>query len=173
MAKYPEATAVRDQSQAFDYVQNKAFRVAILDTQEALRRPRPSTEIRRSRGEVGLLPALARLRALRAAAKPRRSAWPRSRPATKRRILDGYTGGETSKRFILHYNFPPFSVGETGRIGGPGRREIGHGALAERSVEPVIPTENGFPVRHPRLQRDHGIERLDLDGLASAAGVSP
>ena len=56
--------------------------------------------------------------------------------------FDGYTGGETKKNFILHYNFPNFSVGETGRISAPGRREIGHGALAERSVRPVIPSED-------------------------------
>jgi polyribonucleotide nucleotidyltransferase len=53
--------------------------------------------------------------------------------------FDSYTGGETSKKFILHYNFPNYSVGETGRISGPGRREIGHGALAERSIEPMLP----------------------------------
>jgi polyribonucleotide nucleotidyltransferase len=53
--------------------------------------------------------------------------------------FDAFTGGETTKKFILHYNFPNFSVGETGRISGPGRREIGHGALAERSIEPMIP----------------------------------
>src|SRR5207249_108699 len=47
--------------------------------------------------------------------------------------------------FILHYNFPPFSVGETGRTSGPGRREIGHGALAERSLVPVLPPEDVFP----------------------------
>src|SRR2546429_9917192 len=47
-------------------------------------------------------------------------------------------------RSILHYNFPPFSVGETGRTGGASRREIGHGALAERSLEPVVPGENDF-----------------------------
>lgn len=58
--------------------------------------------------------------------------------------LDAYTGGETEKRFILHYNFPNFSVGETGRIAGPGRREIGHGALAERSIAPMLPLDN-FP----------------------------
>ncbi|MGC8742689.1 MAG: polyribonucleotide nucleotidyltransferase [Verrucomicrobiia bacterium] len=52
--------------------------------------------------------------------------------------LDAYTGGETEKKFILHYNFPNFSTGETGRISGPGRREIGHGALAERSIEPLV-----------------------------------
>ncbi len=55
--------------------------------------------------------------------------------------FDAYTGGETKKQFLLHYNFPNFSVGETGRISGPGRREIGHGALAERSVRPMVPVE--------------------------------
>ncbi len=59
--------------------------------------------------------------------------------------MDAWTGGPTEKKFILHYNFPPFSVGETGRTGSPGRREIGHGALAERSVEPMIPDEVDFP----------------------------
>ena len=54
--------------------------------------------------------------------------------------FDSYTGGATEKKFILHYNFPNFSVGETGRISGPGRREIGHGALAERSLEPMVPS---------------------------------
>jgi len=53
--------------------------------------------------------------------------------------FDSYTGGDSTKRFLLHYNFPNFSVGETGRISGPGRREIGHGALAERSIEPMLP----------------------------------
>ena len=52
---------------------------------------------------------------------------------------------ETSKRFMLHYNFPPFSVGEVGFMRGPGRREIGHGALAERALAPVIPDEKSFP----------------------------
>jgi polyribonucleotide nucleotidyltransferase len=56
--------------------------------------------------------------------------------------FDSYTGGASEKKFILHYNFPNFSVGETGRISGPGRREIGHGALAERSLEPMVPAEN-------------------------------
>ena len=58
---------------------------------------------------------------------------------------DAYTGGPNEKRFMLHYNFPHFSVGETGRIMGPGRREIGHGALAERSIAPVIPNIEDFP----------------------------
>jgi polyribonucleotide nucleotidyltransferase len=53
--------------------------------------------------------------------------------------------GEASKRFMLHYNFPPFSVGEVGFMRGPGRREIGHGALAERALLPLIPAETAFP----------------------------
>ncbi|OIO59703.1 MAG: polyribonucleotide nucleotidyltransferase [Verrucomicrobia bacterium CG22_combo_CG10-13_8_21_14_all_43_17] len=59
--------------------------------------------------------------------------------------LDGLTGGAQSKSFLLHYNFPPFSVGETGRFGFTSRREIGHGALAERSLLPVLPPEEDFP----------------------------
>ena len=53
--------------------------------------------------------------------------------------------GEESKRYMHHYNFPPYSTGETGRFGQPGRREIGHGALAERALMPVLPTEADFP----------------------------
>lgn len=59
-------------------------------------------------------------------------------------ILDGL-GVEDSKRYIHHYNFPPYSVGETRPMRGPGRREIGHGALAERALEPMIPSEEEFP----------------------------
>ncbi|MEY4088207.1 MAG: hypothetical protein RJB55_478 [Verrucomicrobiota bacterium] len=66
-------------------------------------------------------------------------------PTKDAQELDGLTGGAKSKSFILHYNFPPFSVGETGRFGAPGRREVGHGALAERSLVPVLPPEDAFP----------------------------
>ena len=59
--------------------------------------------------------------------------------------LELLESGETSKRFMLHYNFPPFSVGEVAFLRGPGRREIGHGALAERALAPVIPDEKTFP----------------------------
>jgi len=62
----------------------------------------------------------------------------------KEQRLDGL-GLEESKRFIHHYNFPPFSSGETKRIGSPGRREIGHGALVERAIAPVLPEEEDFP----------------------------
>jgi len=66
-------------------------------------------------------------------------------PTKEAQDMDGLTGGATSKSFILHYNMPPFTVGETGRFIGPGRREIGHGALAERSLVPILPPEDAFP----------------------------
>ena len=60
-------------------------------------------------------------------------------------IIDGLEHEEVTKRFMLHYNFPPYSVGETGRYGAPGRREIGHGALGERALLQVLPSEEEFP----------------------------
>ncbi len=65
-------------------------------------------------------------------------------PMSMRQKLDTLSP-EDHKRFLHHYNFPPFSVGEVRRLGGTGRREIGHGALAERALEPVIPSEEEFP----------------------------
>src|SRR5579884_4023086 len=59
-------------------------------------------------------------------------------------VLDGL-GAQESKRFMHHYNFPPFSTGESKPLRGPGRREIGHGALAERAIAPIIPPQNEFP----------------------------
>jgi polyribonucleotide nucleotidyltransferase len=74
--------------------------------------------------------------------------------------------GETWKSFLLHYNFPSYSVGEVRRISGPGRREIGHGKLAERALEPVIPSEEGFPYT-VRLVSDI----LESNGSSSMATV--
>ncbi len=61
--------------------------------------------------------------------------------------MDAVTGGPSDKRFFLHYNFPPYCVGETGRLGSTSRREIGHGALAERSLEPMLPADYPYSVR--------------------------
>jgi polyribonucleotide nucleotidyltransferase len=66
-------------------------------------------------------------------------------PLSEKQKLDGLDLNKTSKRYIHHYNFPSWSVGETRPSRGPGRREIGHGALAERALLPVIPTEEEFP----------------------------
>ena len=74
--------------------------------------------------------------------------------------------GESYKRFMLHYNFPPFSVGEVGFMRGPGRREVGHGALAERALAPVIPTEAQFPYT-VRVVSDI----LESNGSSSMASV--
>ena len=80
-------------------------------------------------------------------------------------ILDGLDL-ETSKRFMLHYNFPQFSVGETGRYGAPGRREIGHGALGERALAQVIPSEEEFPYTIRVVS-----EILESNGSSSQASI--
>ena len=80
-------------------------------------------------------------------------------------IVDGLAE-EYSKKFMLHYNFPPFCVGEARRIMGPGRREIGHGALAERALEPVLPSPEKFPYTI-RLMSDI----LESNGSSSMASV--
>ncbi|WP_374717642.1 polyribonucleotide nucleotidyltransferase [Neobacillus sp.] len=80
-------------------------------------------------------------------------------------ILDGL-GIEEEKRFMHHYNFPSFSVGETGPIRGPGRREIGHGALGERALEPVIPSEKEFPYTIRLVS-----EVLESNGSTSQASI--
>ncbi len=74
--------------------------------------------------------------------------------------------GESYKKFMLHYNFPPFSVGETGRLGGTGRREIGHGMLGERSLEFVLPDEKDFPYTIRLVS-----EILESNGSSSMATV--
>ena len=80
-------------------------------------------------------------------------------------ILDGLDI-ETEKRFMLHYNFPAFSVGETGRYGSPGRREIGHGALGERALAQVIPSEEVFPYTIRVVS-----EILESNGSSSQASI--
>lgn len=80
-------------------------------------------------------------------------------------VLDGL-GDEEFKRYIHHYNFPPYSTGEARPMRGPGRREIGHGALAERALEPVIPSENDFPYTIRLVS-----EVLSSNGSTSQASV--
>ncbi len=80
-------------------------------------------------------------------------------------IIDGLSM-EDQKRFMLHYNFPPFSVGETGRYGAPGRREIGHGALGEKALAQVIPSEEEFPYTIRVVS-----EILESNGSSSQASI--
>ena len=83
-------------------------------------------------------------------------------------IMDEY-----SKKFMLDYNMPSFAVGEVRPIRGPGRREIGHGALAERSVAPILPGPRRVPLHDPRRLRHPRIQRLELDGLGLRRDAQP
>ncbi|MEN9469896.1 MAG: Polyribonucleotide nucleotidyltransferase [Verrucomicrobiota bacterium] len=142
LAKFPSASKF-EISQAFDYLQKKAFRVSILDRKQRCD-GRGLHEIRALSGEAGVLPRT-HGSAIFARGETQALGIATLAPADEAQMIDSYGGGADTKRFMLHYNFPPFSVGETGRFGGMNRREIGHGALAERSVEPVIPSEKDFP----------------------------
>jgi polyribonucleotide nucleotidyltransferase len=138
----PEATDF-DIEQTFEYIQKKAFRISIMD--KGVRADgRTIDQLRPLYAENSPLPRV-HGSAIFARGETQALAICTLAPADEKQFMDNYAGGETEKRFILHYNFPPFSVGETGRMGGINRREIGHGALAERSIEPVIPDVEDFP----------------------------
>lgn len=125
---------------AFYYIQKEAVRSLILNSGKRLD-GRSFDQIRPISSEVGILPR-SHGSALFARGETQAVTLATLGTGDDMQEFDSYTGGSNEKKFILHYNFPNFSVGETGRISGPGRREIGHGALAERSIEPMIPTQN-------------------------------
>ena len=87
-------------------------------------------------------------------------------PLSEAQRLDGLDGAETSKRYMHHYNFPSYSVGETRPSRGPGRREIGHGALAERALIPVLPNEEEFPYAIRTVS-----ETFESNGSTSQASI--
>jgi polyribonucleotide nucleotidyltransferase len=122
---------------AFYYIQKEAVRSLVLDHGKRLD-GRTFDVVRPISSEVGILPR-AHGSALFARGETQAVSLVTLGTGDDAQEFDSYTGGKNEKKFILHYNFPNFSVGETGRISGPGRREIGHGALAERSIEPMIP----------------------------------
>jgi polyribonucleotide nucleotidyltransferase len=125
---------------AFYYIQKEAVRSLILKDGKRLD-GRAFDVVRPILSEVGILPR-AHGSALFSRGETQTLTLATLGTGDDTQEFDSYTGGDTEKKFILHYNFPNFSVGETGRIAGPGRREIGHGALAERSIEPMMPVEN-------------------------------
>ncbi len=125
---------------AFYYIQKEAVRKLILESGKRLD-GRAFDVVRPISSEVSILPR-AHGSALFARGETQAVTLATLGTGDDTQEFDSYTGGGTEKKFILHYNFPNFSVGETGRITGPGRREIGHGALAERSIESMIPTAN-------------------------------
>jgi polyribonucleotide nucleotidyltransferase len=124
---------------AFYYIQKEAVRGLIMKEGKRLD-GRDLETVRPISGEVGILPR-AHGSALFSRGETQAIVLATLGTGEDAQEFDSYTGGETEKKFILHYNFPNYSVGETGRISGPGRREIGHGALAERSIEPMLPLD--------------------------------
>ena len=161
--KSPEAGSFAI-NQAFEFVEKKTFRASILEKQRRVD-GRGYTDLRPISCEVNALPR-AHGSAIFQRGETQALALATLAPIEEAQMIDAYGGGEQSKRFILHYNFPPFSVGETGRTGGPGRREIGHGALAERSLEPVVPSENEF-----RYAIRVSSEIMESNGSTSMASV--
>lgn len=126
---------------AFYYIQKESVRRLVMEGKRL--DGRNFEQVRPLVSEVGMLPR-AHGSALFSRGETQAVALATLGTTEDAQEFDSYTGGETEKKFILHYNFPNFSVGETGRISGPGRREIGHGALAERSIEPMVPLKE-FP----------------------------
>ncbi|MBT5926328.1 MAG: polyribonucleotide nucleotidyltransferase [Verrucomicrobia bacterium] len=129
-------------SDVFYKIQKEAVRNLVLDDSKRLD-GRQFYDIRPIVSEVGLLPR-AHGSALFTRGETQALCSATLGTLDDSQTFDAYAGGQEEKQFLLHYNFPNFSVGETGRISGPGRREIGHGALAERSIEPLLPKEE-FP----------------------------
>ncbi|HEY0099746.1 MAG TPA: polyribonucleotide nucleotidyltransferase [Pyrinomonadaceae bacterium] len=142
---YPEDAPEQRQmaKKLFDKQKEKIFRDDILDKR---RRPdgRRFSEIRPITCEVGWLP---RVHGSSLFTRGETQAIVTTTLGTKEdeQFMDDLETGEIKRRFLLHYNFPSFSVGEVGRFGSTSRREIGHGALARRALEPVLPEESEFP----------------------------
>ena len=145
------------------YIQKEAVRDLIMNHGKRLD-GRPFDQIRSITCEVGVLPRT-HGSALFSRGETQAMSIVTMGTAEDVQEFDSYTGGDTTKKFLLHYNFPNFSVGETGRISGPGRREIGHGALAERSIEAMLPMET-----YPYCVRITS-EIMESNGSTSMASV--
>src|SRR6184192_3975758 len=141
LEKHPETDAFSI-SQAFDHVQKKAFRISILDKKKRVD-GRGYQDLRPITCEVGVLPRTHGSAVFQRGETQALVTTTLGTVSDEQRV-DGIME-EYSKKFMLDYNFPPFSVGECRPIRGPGRREIGHGALAERSLKAVIPSVDKFP----------------------------
>jgi polyribonucleotide nucleotidyltransferase len=148
---------------AFYYIQKEAVRRLVMKDEKRLD-GRALDAVRPITGEVGILPR-AHGSALFQRGETQAITLVTLGTGEDVQEFDAYTGGETTKKLMLHYNFPNFSVGETGRISGPGRREIGHGALAERSIEPMLPLKE-----YPYAVRITS-EIMESNGSTSMASV--
>ena len=126
---------------------------------------RALTEVRPIWCEVGILPRTHGSRRVHPRPDPGHD---RLHPRLHERCADAgrHLGAEDIKRYMHHYNMPPlFHRRSPAACAAPGRREIGHGALAERALEPMIPSRRRVPLRHPRGLRGHLLQRLDLSGF--------
>ena len=132
-----------DVARSFDEIQEKLYRQNIMETGRRVD-GRGAKDLRTISCETGVLP---RVHGSAIFNRGETQALVISTLGTSRdtQDIDGITGGARTKSFILHYNFPPFSTGEAGRFGFTSRREQGHGALAERSLLPILPPEDEFP----------------------------
>ncbi len=162
-AKYPDASSF-EISEAFEYLQKKAARTSILERGRRMD-GRGDNELRKLTAEVKVLPRV-HGSSLFTRGETQALAICTLAPGDEGQFFDNYTGGPDAKRFILHYNFPPFSVGEAGRFGGLNRREIGHGNLAERSLKTVLPSEEEFPYAIRLVS-----EIMESNGSTSIASV--
>jgi polyribonucleotide nucleotidyltransferase len=126
---------------AFDYFWKKVFRQKVLDGKRL--DGRALNEVRPIDIELGILPRTHGSAMFKRGLTQVLTVTTLGAPSLQQ-LIESATG-EEAKRYIHHYSMPPYSVGETGRIGGLSRREIGHGALAERAIVPVIPVEDKFP----------------------------
>jgi polyribonucleotide nucleotidyltransferase len=133
----PEAIA-----SLFKELESDVLRGAVIDTGRRID-GRSTTDIRQIVAEVGMLPR-AHGSALFTRGETQALVVATLGTSQDEQIIDALEG-EYRESFMLHYNFPPYSVGEAGRVGSPGRREIGHGKLAWRAVRPLLPTKEQFP----------------------------
>jgi polyribonucleotide nucleotidyltransferase len=162
IAKLGETYSAADLDVVLDGRIKKAVRTSLLQGKRA--GGRGAGEIRQISCQVGLLPRI-HGSGLFTRGETQVLTITTLGSAGEEQKLDGL-GIEEKKRFIHHYNMPPFSTGEVKRMGSPGRREIGHGALAERSLEPVIPTAQDFPYTMRLVS-----EVLSSSGSTSMASV--
>ena len=145
LEKWPEAVTAASFVTLFDTLEIDLVRKNILEDGKRID-GRGTDEIRKLYAQVGVMP---RAHGSAIFERGETSALGSVTLGTKKdaQDLDAITGGETSKSFMLHYNFPPYCVGEVGRLGSTGRREIGHGALAERSLARVVPQDYPYSIR--------------------------
>ena len=145
IAKWPEEVTAASFVTLFDTMEIDTVRKNILEDGKRID-GRGAEDIRALYAQIGVMP---RAHGSAIFERGETSALGSVTLGTKKdaQDLDAITGGETSKSFFLHYNFPPYSVGEVGRLGATGRREIGHGALAERSLAQVVPQDYPYSIR--------------------------